>query len=206
MWWICFSLHFFLSLEKKNDELSFSSRREKEKKKKGKRKKVKQFLNDRGQMKIENSHLVPLFHPFGGRGRWFSFILHPFLRLISFPLFVLPCLFCCVCVLVAKKRSAEAMAAMVALSPGVLAPSSRNTLHFGPTFRSSKLLCTGQARWHRRVMSFFSSLSFLSFISLSLPPLLFYIGVQFVRACVCVFFFFFLISFSVFREKGRFFF
>jgi hypothetical protein len=55
-------------------------------------------------------------------------------------------------------------------------------------------------------MSFFSSLSFLSFISLSLPPLLFYIGVQFVRACVCVFFFFFLISFSVFREKGRFFF
>ncbi|CAK9214265.1 unnamed protein product [Sphagnum troendelagicum] len=42
------------------------------------------------------------------------------------------------------------MAAMVALSPGVLAPTSRNTLHFGPTFRSSKLLCTGQARSHRR--------------------------------------------------------
>lgn len=111
------------------------------------------------------------------------------------------CLFCCVCVLVAEKRSAEAMAAMVALSPGVLAPTSRSTLHFGPTFRSSKLLCTGQARLHHRVMSFFSCLSFLSFISLSLPPLLFYICVQFVRACVCVFFSP-LISFSVFREKG----
>ncbi len=109
------------------------------------------------------------------------------------------CLFCCVCILVAEKRSAEAMAAIVALSPGVLAPTSRNTLHFGPTFRSSKLLCTGQARSNHRVMSFFSSLSVLSFISLSLPPLLFYICVQFVRACVCVFF---LISYSVFREKG----
>ncbi len=96
------------------------------------------------------------------------------------------CLSCCVCILVAEKRSAEAMAAMVALSPGVLAPTSRNTLHFGLTFRSSKLLCTGQARSRHRVMSFFSSLSFLSFISLSLPPLLFYICVQFVRACVCV--------------------
>jgi hypothetical protein len=126
----------------------------KRKKRKRKKKKVKQFLNDRGQMKIENSHLVPLFHPFVGGGDGFSFILHPFLRLISFPLFVLPCLFYCVCVLVAEKRSAEAMAAMVALSPGVLAHTSRNTLHFGPTFRSSKLLCTGQARSHRRVNVF----------------------------------------------------
>ncbi len=56
--------------------------------------------------------------------------------------------------LVAEKRSAEAMAAMVALSRGVLAPTSRNTLHFGPTFRSSKLLCTGQARSHHRVNVF----------------------------------------------------
>ncbi len=123
----------------------------------------------------------------GGAGKWFSFILHPFLGLISFTLFVLP-QFCCVCILVAEKRSAEAMAAMVALSPGVLAPTSRNSLHFGPTFRSSKFLCTRQARSHHRVMSFFSSLSFLSFISLSLPPLLFCICVQFVRTCICVFF------------------
>ncbi len=105
---------------------------------------------------------------------------------------------------VAERRSAEAMAAMVALSPGVLAPTSRNTLHLGPTFRSSKLLCIGQARSHHRVMSFFSSLSFLSFISLSLPSSSPLLHMRVIRAgvCLCLFFFFFLISFSVFREKG----
>jgi hypothetical protein len=55
-------------------------------------------------------------------------------------------------------------------------------------------------------MSFFSSLSFLSFISLSLPPLLFYIGVQFVRACVCFFFFFFTNIIFCIPRKGEIFF
>ncbi len=147
--------------------------------------------------------MVPLFHPFGGGGE--IVFLHP--SSIPWPYLLsslcLSCLFCCVCILVAEKRSAEAMAAMVALSPGVLAPTSRNTLYFGPTFRSSKLLCTGQARSHHRVMYFFSSLSFLSFISLSLPPLLFYICVQFVRACVCVFFSPLNIIFCIPRKGGK---